>query len=230
MATAPPLSLQSIPPQSVPPLEVTPEFLLEPKQVLDRAEQVAKALQEFLDRKEDNVVFNGKRYPKAEDWQFVGAFFGHTARVCSTKKIRNDDNVMGYIADVEVVNGAGRIVSAASAACMRDEPNWARKPDFQLRSMAQTRACAKGLKNVFSWVMVLAGLAPTPAEEMGEGNREPLPASDAIAKRCAALANAPNLGELRRLYTEAFNDAKKTKDPQALVLYNRATNARKREL
>ena len=32
--------------------------------------------------------------------------------------------------------------------------------------MAQTRACAKALRNVLAWVVVLAGYAPTPAEEM----------------------------------------------------------------
>lgn len=41
-----------------------------------------------------------------------------------------------------------------------------KKPLFQLRSMAQTRAEAKALKGLFSWVVVLAGYKPTPAEEM----------------------------------------------------------------
>jgi hypothetical protein len=42
-------------------------------------------------------------------------------------------------------------------------------PLFQLRSMAQTRACAKALRNVLAWVVVLAGYRPTPAEEMTGG-------------------------------------------------------------
>jgi hypothetical protein len=41
-----------------------------------------------------------------------------------------------------------------------------KKPLFQLRSMAQTRAEAKALKGVFSWFVVLAGYKPTPAEEL----------------------------------------------------------------
>ncbi|MCJ7663060.1 MAG: hypothetical protein MUO24_02330 [Desulfobacterales bacterium] len=45
-------------------------------------------------------------------------------------------------------------------------------PFFQLRSMAQTRACAKALRNVFAWVVVLAGYRDTPAEEM-TGNEQP---------------------------------------------------------
>jgi len=50
-------------------------------------------------------------------------------------------------------------------------------PLFQLRSMAQTRACAKALRNVFSWVVVLAGYAPVAAEEMtgSEGEKEKKP-------------------------------------------------------
>ena len=39
-------------------------------------------------------------------------------------------------------------------------------PLFQLRSMAQTRACAKALRNVLAWVVVLAGYQATPAEEL----------------------------------------------------------------
>lgn len=49
-----------------------------------------------------------------------------------------------------------------------DEP----VPSFQLRSMAQTRASAKALRNVLAWVVVLAGYRPTPAEEMITEQRE----------------------------------------------------------
>jgi len=40
------------------------------------------------------------------------------------------------------------------------------KPLFQLKSMAQTRACSKVLRQVFAWIVVLAGYQPTPAEEL----------------------------------------------------------------
>ena len=45
------------------------------------------------------------------------------------------------------------------------------KPLFQLKSMAQTRACSKVLRQVFAWIVVLAGYKPTPAEEM-TGNEQ----------------------------------------------------------
>ncbi len=149
-------------------ITIVPDFAQEPKVVLARAEKVAKALKSFLDRKGSHVQFNGRRYPQAEDWQFVATFFGHTARVREVRELRNHDVLLGYVAFAEVVNPASHVVSSAEAACMFSEPNWSKKPDFQIRSMAQTRACAKALRNVFAWVMVLAGLAPTPAEEMPE--------------------------------------------------------------
>jgi hypothetical protein len=75
--------------------------------------------------------------------------------------------------------------------CLNDEERWSTRPKyewqdgkrirmgeeivplFQLRSMAQTRACAKALRNVFAWVVVLAGYKPTPAEEM-TGHEQPI--------------------------------------------------------
>ena len=58
-----------------------------------------------------------------------------------------------------------------------------RVPQFQLKSMSQTRAISKVHSNVLKWVVVLAGYNPTPAEEVEEtddefGGNEP--ASDAI--------------------------------------------------
>jgi len=48
-------------------------------------------------------------------------------------------------------------------------------PMFQLRSMAQTRAGAKALRNALAWVVVLAGYKPTPAEELDAPREEPVP-------------------------------------------------------
>lgn len=45
-------------------------------------------------------------------------------------------------------------------------------PLFQLRSMAQTRACAKAMRQALAWVVVLAGFKATPAEEMTEYTEE----------------------------------------------------------
>jgi len=56
------------------------------------------------------------------------------------------------------------------------------KPLFQLKSMAQTRACSKVLRQVFAWIVVLAGYRPTPAEEM-TGNEQPRDDGDYVEQK-----------------------------------------------
>jgi len=65
-------------------------------------------------------------------------------------------------------------------------------PLFQLRSMAQTRACARANKQAFSWVVVLAGYKPSIAEEMTgtEHPREREPV-DSPRRRSTAKDEAP---------------------------------------
>lgn len=87
-------------------------------------------------------------------------------------------------------------------------------PLFQLRSMAQTRACAKALRNVLAWVVVLAGYRPTPAEEMTQENEaahtqaasapstasaQPKPAAPA-QQQTSAPANAISEAQAKRFF------------------------------
>ena len=137
-----------------------------PEQVLQEAQKAAAALKTVISGKQKPVIFRGEQYLEFEDWQTCGRFYGLAARVVSTAPV-DFDGVRGFEARAEVINVVtGQIVSAAEAMCLNDEENWQGKPLFQLRSMSQTRACAKALRNVLAWVVVLAGYRPTPAEEM----------------------------------------------------------------
>jgi len=158
----------------------------DPAVVLAEAQRAAAALKDVISRKERPVFFNGEQYLEFEDWQTMGRFYGVTARVRegSTKYVEYGD-VVGFEAVAEAYHApSDRILSVASASCLRDEPKWNQRakyryengkkqfagyepvPLFQLCSMAQTRACAKAMRQVLSWVVVLAGYRATPAEEM----------------------------------------------------------------
>ena len=141
-----------------------------PDLVLAEATRAAKALKEIIEGKEKKVTFNGKTYLQFEDWQTLGRFYGVTAVCRSTNFVeygQDEYAVRGFEARAEaLLVGTNQVISCAEAMCLDDEANWRRKPFFQLKSMAQTRACAKVLRNVLAWVVVLAGYAPTPAEEM----------------------------------------------------------------
>src|SRR4029077_14060041 len=160
-----------------------------PSVVLEEAKKAAQALRDVISQKDKPVIFNGEQYIEYEDWQLVGRFYGVTAEVVDTQEITIGD-VIGFKAKAKVILVAtGTVISGAEAMCLNDEPKWSSRtkyewrtneetgrrgkvavgeepvPLFQLMSMAQTRACAKALRNVLSWVVVLAGYRPTPAEE-----------------------------------------------------------------
>jgi len=150
----------------------TTEF--DPERDIKQAEMASKALMKLIDKTKP-LIMNGKRYLYFEHWQTIGRFFGYTVGTDWTHKIEN-----GYEARALLYNREGMIIGGAEAACLRDEKQWLYKPEFQLRSMAQTRAMSKALRSNFGSVAVLAGLEATPAEEMSsDAILEPFPGQTA---------------------------------------------------
>jgi len=143
------------------------------------AQECANALMTVIESKPKKVIINGKQFLEFEDWQTIARFYGATVSVEWTKALVSDGKngkiFAGYEARAIVLNNEGRELSAAEASCTVKETKWANRDRFQLRSMAQTRACAKAFRNVFSWVVALKGLAATPAEEMSEYDNNPYP-------------------------------------------------------
>lgn len=170
-----------------------------PSAVLAEAHTAAKSLKDLIAKKKKPVIMNGEQYLEFEDWQTVGGFYGAKAKATSTEYVEIG-TAKGFKAKAVVIDANGNEISSAEALCLNDEEKWSTRskyewkdgkkekvgdvpvPTFQLMSMAQTRACSKALRNVFAWVVVLAGYAPTPAEDMtgdehpngGEPPREPI--------------------------------------------------------
>jgi hypothetical protein len=125
-----------------------------------------KAMRELivLIKHREPLVIKGKQYLYFTVYQMLGAFFGITAMVTEAEQITREkpskDGTMTFLEPIgysarAVTLKDGKEISAAEAVCFRDEDNWKTKPMFQLLSMAQTRACAKALRNVLSWVIKL---------------------------------------------------------------------------
>ena len=161
-----------------------------PAATLADAQRAAVALQEVIGRKARPVIFNGEQYLEFEDLQTLGRFYGVTAKVEVVDPVAFG-HVTGFCASALAVLADGRVISRALAYCTDDEPTWRGKPLFQRASMAQTRACAKALRNVLAWVVVLAGYKATPAEEI-EPQRRATPGAGLISsaqqKRFFAIA------------------------------------------
>ena len=210
-----------------------------PQEVLAEAAIAAKALRDVIESKPNKVVIEGKTFLTFEDWQTVARFYGITVAARATSYVERG-RACGYECHAEAILASnGQVIGAAQAECLDDEKKWRDKPMFQLRSMAQTRAQAKALRSILAWVVVLAGYAPTPAEEMdgAQGGRalasrleyKPMH-PDKIRQHCSWITNAANVGQLRAAYFAAGNDAKKANDREALDAFIAAKDERKRQL
>ena len=186
-----------------------------PEVVLAEAQRAAQALTTVIkSKKKKPVMFAGEQYLEYEDWQTVGRFYGITAKVEKVAYVEYGDH-RGFEARASAILApSGQVISAAEAICLDDEANWAHKPLYQLKSMSQTRACAKALRNVLAWVVVLAGYRATPAEEMPPelGDREPIKPPQRASTRVTVKPSA--VSELTPEPVSGADWADRTPPPQ----------------
>lgn len=145
--------------------EIIPAEPLPPQEIINDARDKAKILKAIVTQAHLSIKVGASYHLKFEAWQTLGRFTNITTGVEWTRPLLNRANdTIGYEARA-LAYQFGNIISAAEAQCTLDEYNWKGKELWQLRSMAQTRACAKALRNVLAWIVVLAGYETTPAEE-----------------------------------------------------------------
>ncbi len=133
----------------------------DPGAVVAAATAAAKPLAEVVDRQRLYATISGRKHVRVEGWSLLGSMLGVFPVTVWTRKLDN-----GWEARVEARTKNGEIVGAAEAQCDRSERMWANRDEYALRSMAQTRATSKALRQPLGFVMTLAGFDATPAEEM----------------------------------------------------------------
>lgn len=157
--------------ETMPAIVPRKELVLEgdPETQLEFAKKASQALMKVVESKPKKVIINGKQYLEYGSWQTLARFFGATAGVEWAKPIERGGKLVGYEARA-IVYQKGEVISSAEASCLFQERNWTGRDEFAVKSMAQTRAAAKALRNAFGWVAELAGYQSTPAEEMTYDN------------------------------------------------------------
>ncbi len=160
-----------------------------PEEIIKEATIRAEKLKEVVARTKRSIKIGKSEHLFVEAWITVGSFFGCSGRTDEAEYVEIG-GVPGFKARGRCVHDAtGQVLSEAISYCMRDEEKWNTRPIyeykndqrvkvgeetvplFQLASMAQTRSLSKAMANKFRWVVVLAGYAATPAEEM-TGNEQ----------------------------------------------------------
>jgi hypothetical protein len=181
---------------------------------VDAAKAKAKTFVDIVEQQELFTMIGPSKHLNHEAWETIAAGYGLTAAVDSTtyhwKKDSDQDKgdeLFMVEAHAVVLDRDGTIRGGAVASCGRDEPNWATKPIHQVASMAGTRASAKALRLMLSWVVEIAGYEPTPSEEMVDKKpRAERSKAAATPRNTGNRAESPNKGPSRQQAAPTSDD------------------------
>lgn len=135
---------------------------------------VADELSRVIRDKKLTTLISGKDHVRVEGWTLLGSMLGVFPVTEWTRPVTDGEGKqIGWEARVEARTRDGAVIGAAEAECLRSESLWKSRDDYALRSMAQTRATSKALRQPLGFVMTLAGFEATPAEEMPSGEVKP---------------------------------------------------------
>lgn len=149
--------------------------------------EIVEKVKAYLDSKEKKIQFNGKRYPEIDDWEYIGTFYGLKLKTFNPMFVEIDGR-KGFKAQAALYDEKQSEVGRAESYCLDDEPNWKRKPLFQLASMAQTRAGAKAYSNLFRPIARMCEMETTPFEELEGTDAVPNGRKEAEDKRMKEAA------------------------------------------
>lgn len=136
----------------------------DPAKVVEAAAKAAKPLADVVHAQKLSVKIGPSEHVRVEGWTLLGSMLGVFPICVWSRRVEGEDG--GWEARVEARTRAGDLVGAAEAECLRSEKTWKNRDDYAIRSMAQTRATSKALRQPLGFVMTLAGFNATPAEEM----------------------------------------------------------------
>jgi len=150
---------------------------LTPSEIIAEAKTKAEVLMDIVQSRNlyEKIGGDEKIYITAPAWQLIGAMYGCEVHTDFAKVIQNDAGEdIGVEVKVSLIR-QGREVGSATSRCGIDEFVCSRAKGSQkirfAESAALTWAASKAIKLNYSFVAVLAGYQPTPAEEMPREER-----------------------------------------------------------
>lgn len=150
----------------------TPKELSVPTKIINLTDprkmvEFASTVKKFIVEQKLFENIQGKNYVKVEGWQFAGALTGTVPIVRSVVRVEGENKEIKYRAEVELVRvTTGKQVGYGVAYCSNLESKRRGADEYVIASMAQTRATGKAYRNVFGWLVKVAGYETTPAEEI----------------------------------------------------------------
>lgn len=132
---------------------------------LQIASDRAKLAADIIEQRKLYTVIEGKKHVHVEGWVTLARLYRYVPDIEWTRPVEGG----GWEARAKLIDaGTGAVVAHGEHECgtRGDTKRWMDASSYAQKSMAQTRAVGKVCRLTQSWIMVLAGYSPTPAEEM----------------------------------------------------------------
>ncbi|KKM98741.1 hypothetical protein LCGC14_1154870 [marine sediment metagenome] len=143
---------------------------LAPAAVVENAATQAKLLMSIVEQTKCYQTISGKKYLQVEAWETIGAFNNVHAETQMVTPITRDGEVVGYEATVKLIKNGASAGGATMPCFFTENACKGKEGDAKHKacmSAAQTFATSKAYRMNYSYVAILGGFQPTPAEEMG---------------------------------------------------------------
>lgn len=136
--------------------------------MIGNAQHVANLCRDIVAR--TTVRIGKTKHVRCEGWMAIAAAHGCIPSSGNVVKVDTGYVAKGYIRRIS----DGVELSEAEGFVGLDEPEWARKPEYASRAMAQTRAIGRACRASFAHIIIMidSELSVTPAEEVPAGGFE----------------------------------------------------------
>ena len=168
-----------------------------PAQIIKDAQERAKVVADIIASQGLFKLIKGKRYVFYEGWCTLAAQYGLVPGIEWSRPLQGG----GFEAKAELRRmDTGVVVATADAECgTAGDGEWCERASYAQRSMAETRAVSKVCRVALSWVIVLAGYAATPAEEVPDGGFDNRPSAPAKPQNGRPAPPRPQTSGARKL-------------------------------
>jgi len=139
-------------------------FSSNPKEALAQMEEIVGTIASKCAGPRFISDIKGKKFPKVDWWTTIGGTLGLFPVTEWARRLDRPGEIT-YEARVSVKR-FGQEITAGEALCSSLEKNWRSRDEYAIKSMSITRATGKAFRIGFSMLAVMAGLEPTPAEEI----------------------------------------------------------------
>ena len=156
-------------------LIVAQTVTLTPKEVVEGATTQAKLLMDIVEKTGCFQTIGSKKYLQVEAWETIGAFNRTHAETESITPIMKDSEIIGYQARIQLWRDGVTMGGAIMPCYLTENCCKGKEGDAKHKacmSAAQTFATSKAYRMNYSYVAILAGYQPLPAEEVTDDMRQ----------------------------------------------------------